>query len=155
MKLGDMLAGTKPDEPDPMDEPSGVRLTVEPSRRLLEMIDRFVEESSKRGKTLVREEALVAMAAGGGATFTLIDGIFDFFEDANKKAAKIIDENTEVMKRLTRPTTAELRMAHPGEYLALDGEQNLLAHSRSREEVLILAAEKGHARPVILPPVSG
>lgn len=60
MKLIDMLAGTTPDEPDPKDTLSGVKLTAEPTVRLLEAIDAFREGTSEP-----RESALLGLAALG------------------------------------------------------------------------------------------
>lgn len=60
MKLFDMLAGKKPDKDDPKDKPSGVKITFEPSLRLLEEIDAFAQESG-----VTRESAAAAYAALG------------------------------------------------------------------------------------------
>lgn len=53
-------------------------------------------------------------------------------------------------QRFTEDPIRDLRREFPGEYLALDQEQQLIAHAETRDEVLFLAAEKGHARPVIV-----
>lgn len=72
MKLGDILAG-KQGLSDPMDAPSGVTLSVVPSKRLLEEIDKFCTTAAEHGKTLTREQSLLSLAAGGLATVKLFE----------------------------------------------------------------------------------
>lgn len=70
MKLVDLFAGTPGD--DPKDRPSGVKLVVEPSAGLLEIVDNFREHG---GQT--REAALLACAALGAVSKKVVGGIFD------------------------------------------------------------------------------
>lgn len=70
MKLIDLFSGTPGD--DPKDTPSGVKLVVEPSAGLLEIVDDFRKHG---GQT--REAALLSCAALGAVSKKVVGGIFD------------------------------------------------------------------------------
>ena len=80
MKLIDMLAGMESD--DPKDEPSGVKLTVEPSAGLLETIDVFAKEYET-----TREGALLACATLGAVSKKAVGGFFSALVDAGDPRA--------------------------------------------------------------------
>ncbi len=56
-------------------EPSGVSLTVMPSKAVLAEIDRFCEFSKQSGGSSTREDALLFFAHSGITSWKLVDGI--------------------------------------------------------------------------------
>jgi hypothetical protein len=89
MKLIDMLAGTKGD-PDPKDALSGVKLTAEPTIRLLEAIDAFRDGTSEP-----RESALLGLAALGHVSNSTVSK----FVSALASAATTDDQKTREQKQ--------------------------------------------------------
>lgn len=85
MKLSDMLAGRKSE--DPKDKPSGVRITFEPSAGLLEHIDALAKDTK-----CSREEAAAAFAAMGYVSKQAVSGLFGAIAGAAKKIESGEDE---------------------------------------------------------------
>jgi len=79
LKLIDILAGTK-GEPNPKDDPSGVKITFEPSVGLLESIEAFAKETK-----CTLEQASATLVALGDTSKKAIKGFFGAVADAAKK----------------------------------------------------------------------
>ncbi len=115
MRLIDMLAGA-PGNDGPKDNLSGVKLVVEPSIGLLEIIDDF---RARGGET--REAALLACAALGAVSKKVVGGIFDALTGG----------------RGSKPSSGDELAAEKAE---LDAKQLVLTKALAKKEALEEAA---------------
>jgi hypothetical protein len=86
MKLIDILVGKKSSD-DPKDQPSGVRITFEPSVRLLEEIDAMAKSVG-----CTREAAAASLAAVGQVSQNAVSSFFGAITESAKKYGPREDE---------------------------------------------------------------